>query len=298
MRDQFKEAAKEPLPDTVINEENEDSSSSIEMHITDELDQEQDHDQKQVGEQEQNNETNLKDITEQTTFENLKISNNKLIGTLFSNIPKVINSASKENKNKIINSNVLASVPFSFITPVKESSTCSFKTPVFTQDKFKSMKKRNTLPMNNLIIRKSKTCTKQLERLPKIKCSTSSAETLALQTNCTVNRKILAEKENINKQSWDNKNCLFSYSENIEKIPKDLFNGFQILTVKNVNYIVMRVIGKGGSSRVFDCYDPSIKEYRAIKQVNLDMDQAEDFINEVKMLQKLQKCDRIITMFD
>lgn len=80
-------------------------------------------------------------------------------------------------------------------------------------------------------------------------------------------------------------------------VPKD--ETFKKLTVKSVEYIVLSMIGKGGSSEVFQCFCLQQKQLVAIKCVSLvDKTLATGYINEVQLLQRLQHCDRIITMYD
>ncbi|XP_044272223.1 dual specificity protein kinase TTK [Tribolium madens] len=81
------------------------------------------------------------------------------------------------------------------------------------------------------------------------------------------------------------------------QIPPEI--SFGKIQVNDVAYTVLNELGKGGSSQVFHCFNPQTKSHRAIKVVSLEnKDSAKGFINEVKMLEKLQKCNRIIKMFD
>lgn len=71
------------------------------------------------------------------------------------------------------------------------------------------------------------------------------------------------------------------------------------ITVRGTNYIVWNEIGRGGSSVVYHCFEPVLRQQRAIKCVSLHNSlSAPSYINEVKILQKLQKCQNIIKMFD
>lgn len=71
------------------------------------------------------------------------------------------------------------------------------------------------------------------------------------------------------------------------------------LTVNNNEYIIMNLLGKGGSSEVFHCFHPEEKVHVAIKVISLtNSTTADEYINEVKLLETLQKCDRIIKMHD
>lgn len=82
-------------------------------------------------------------------------------------------------------------------------------------------------------------------------------------------------------------------------IPKNQLGGVQHITVKQTSYIVWNEIGRGGSSVVYHCFEPLSKEQKAIKCVSLqNTSSASGYINEVKLLQRLQKCSNIIKMFD
>ncbi|XP_065156100.1 probable serine/threonine-protein kinase mps1 isoform X2 [Atheta coriaria] len=82
-----------------------------------------------------------------------------------------------------------------------------------------------------------------------------------------------------------------------ERLIKDVF---QCIRVKEVDYIVLNELGKGGSSVVYHCYDPASKAEYAVKVVDLKLDrnEANGFINEVKALKRLQDCDRIIKLHE
>lgn len=74
---------------------------------------------------------------------------------------------------------------------------------------------------------------------------------------------------------------------------------FGKITVKNVEYLILGELGKGGSSEVVHCYNPLNKSYFAIKSVSLsNPETATGYLNEVKVLERLQHCDKIIKMFD
>lgn len=74
---------------------------------------------------------------------------------------------------------------------------------------------------------------------------------------------------------------------------------FERMTVSNTEYMVMNLLGRGGSSEVYHCFSPEEKAHVAIKLVSLtDSTTAAGYINEVKLLESLQGCDRIIKMYD
>ena len=75
----------------------------------------------------------------------------------------------------------------------------------------------------------------------------------------------------------------------------------QILVVRGKRYRVMKLLGKGGSSRVYEAFDELRNQVVAIKRVNLeeaDDETTRGYINEIGMLEKLQGEDRIVRLFD
>ena len=75
----------------------------------------------------------------------------------------------------------------------------------------------------------------------------------------------------------------------------------QILVVRGKRYRVMKLLGKGGSSRVYEAFDELRNQVVAIKRVNLeeaDEETTRGYINEIGMLEKLQGEDRIVRLFD
>lgn len=74
----------------------------------------------------------------------------------------------------------------------------------------------------------------------------------------------------------------------------------KIITVNDIQYAVLGVMGKGGSSKVYQVFDNNHK-IKAIKVV--DLNNANDLIvegykNEIKLLQRLQYCEQVIKMYD
>ena len=63
----------------------------------------------------------------------------------------------------------------------------------------------------------------------------------------------------------------------------------------------MKLLGKGGSSRVYEAFDDERKSVVAIKRVDLsDADEAAvvGYVNEINVLNKLQGEDRIVKLYD
>jgi len=74
-----------------------------------------------------------------------------------------------------------------------------------------------------------------------------------------------------------------------------------VLIVRGKRYRVMRLLGKGGSSRVYEAFDEAKNVVVAIKRVDLsDADEAQTagYLNEINMLVKLQAEDRIVKLHD
>eukprot|EP00092_Neocalanus_flemingeri_P001015 GFUD01001083.1.p1 GENE.GFUD01001083.1~~GFUD01001083.1.p1 ORF type:complete len:775 (-),score=244.53 GFUD01001083.1:238-2484(-) len=74
-----------------------------------------------------------------------------------------------------------------------------------------------------------------------------------------------------------------------------------VLVVKGKRYKVMKLLGKGGSSRVYEAFDEEKRVVVAIKRVDLsDADEAQTagYVNEISMLSKLQGEDRIVKLYD
>ncbi|XP_045473742.1 dual specificity protein kinase TTK [Harmonia axyridis] len=84
------------------------------------------------------------------------------------------------------------------------------------------------------------------------------------------------------------------------KIPQGYISDIEFpkLRIRGTTYLIMKVLGKGGSSEVYQCFDYFAKVNRAIKCVNLDSPSSEGFLKEVDCLRKLQKFDRIIRLYD
>lgn len=78
--------------------------------------------------------------------------------------------------------------------------------------------------------------------------------------------------------------------------PKD-----QYLYINGGKYRVMRLLGKGGSSRVYEAFDENKPKVVAIKRVDLsdaDESQTAGFVNEINMLSRLQSEERIVKLYD
>ena len=74
----------------------------------------------------------------------------------------------------------------------------------------------------------------------------------------------------------------------------------ETLTVCGKVYTLLNVLGRGGSSEVYSTLDSSC-QLRAIKCVNLsgaDESTFKSYMNEIKLLKRLQHSDRIIKLFD
>ena len=83
--------------------------------------------------------------------------------------------------------------------------------------------------------------------------------------------------------------------------PAPVRSSDQYLEVRGKKYTVMKLLGKGGSSRVYEAFDEEKKIVVAIKRVDLsqaDEAQTEGYVNEIEMLRRLQGEDRIVKLYD
>ncbi|XP_071955984.1 dual specificity protein kinase TTK-like [Antedon mediterranea] len=75
-----------------------------------------------------------------------------------------------------------------------------------------------------------------------------------------------------------------------------------VIYVNNKLYTILKLVGKGGSSKVYQVYSPDLKNVLAIKRVDLEL--ADDltkqgYINEITLLTQLQKkTEKIIKLYD
>ncbi|XP_060594055.1 dual specificity protein kinase TTK-like isoform X2 [Ruditapes philippinarum] len=74
----------------------------------------------------------------------------------------------------------------------------------------------------------------------------------------------------------------------------------KMITINDVQYAVLGVMGKGGSSKVYQVFDNNHK-IKAVKCVDLNNTNdsiVEGYKNEIKLLKRLQYCDQVIKMYD
>ncbi|KAF7730980.1 Dual-specificity kinase, spindle pole body (SPB) duplication and spindle checkpoint function [Apophysomyces ossiformis] len=79
------------------------------------------------------------------------------------------------------------------------------------------------------------------------------------------------------------------------------FSGLREITVHNHRYTILKEIGHGGSSRVYQVFSHTLNELFAMKHVLLaDVDDTalEQYKNEIALLKSLGIDDRIVTLFD
>jgi len=65
-------------------------------------------------------------------------------------------------------------------------------------------------------------------------------------------------------------------------------------------YVLLSVIGRGGSSKVYEAVGPDWK-ICAVKCVNLDAEDEQmvaSYCNEISLLQRLQHCPQIVRLID
>lgn len=73
---------------------------------------------------------------------------------------------------------------------------------------------------------------------------------------------------------------------------------FEKVAVRGTTYVILKVLGKGGSSEVYQCFDCVNKTNRAIKCVSLNSPSCHSFLKEIDCLKRLQRFDRIIKLYD
>ncbi|KAJ1520682.1 hypothetical protein ONE63_003786 [Megalurothrips usitatus] len=77
--------------------------------------------------------------------------------------------------------------------------------------------------------------------------------------------------------------------------------GSRQIVVNGHPYTILSLLGRGGSSKVFQVIDPDNSQLKAVKCVNLadtDPSICEGYLNEIKLLADLQDGDCVIRMFD
>ncbi|XP_054272007.1 uncharacterized protein LOC128992454 [Macrosteles quadrilineatus] len=73
------------------------------------------------------------------------------------------------------------------------------------------------------------------------------------------------------------------------------------LSVNGKSYTILSMLGKGGSSEVYQVLDPCSSKLLAVKCVDLSMVDktiADGYLNEIELLSRLQGCASVIRMFD
>ncbi|XP_040565453.1 dual specificity protein kinase TTK [Lepeophtheirus salmonis] len=88
--------------------------------------------------------------------------------------------------------------------------------------------------------------------------------------------------------------------ESTDSIFLDIKSPHKLLTVNNKMYKPLKVLGKGGSSQVLEVIDTQ-GSLRAVKVVDMcgnDDEIKNSFLNEIKVLEKLQCYNRVIKMYD
>jgi len=73
-----------------------------------------------------------------------------------------------------------------------------------------------------------------------------------------------------------------------------------MLLINGKSYVLLSVIGRGGSSKVYEALGPDMKMC-AVKCVNIDVDDEQtiaSYYNEISLLQRLQHCCQIVHLID
>ncbi|XP_052239524.1 dual specificity protein kinase Ttk-like isoform X2 [Dreissena polymorpha] len=75
----------------------------------------------------------------------------------------------------------------------------------------------------------------------------------------------------------------------------------KMIAVNDKVYTVLSVLGRGGSCKVYQVFDPECSKVKALKEVYLDSAVGavvEGYKNEIALLRRLQYCDKVIKMYD
>lgn len=188
------------------------------------------------------------------------------------------------------------------------------QTPIFKQPHFPDLStKKNRYSaikmLREISFRKDTACMNNRWQSPKIPSEMTKLDQIPYLRSSNKfglksENKIFNEhsnKENVNHKDYPEENVNdFEKVEvpcTIEKFIKDKV---KTIVVKNIEYVVLNMLGRGGSSVVYHVYDFKNKCERAIKKVNLEINHAAvaGYINEVKLLERLEHCDRIIKLYD
>ncbi|CAG9858689.1 unnamed protein product [Phyllotreta striolata] len=90
-------------------------------------------------------------------------------------------------------------------------------------------------------------------------------------------------------------------NQNVFQLSKRTVNDktFRKIVVNKVQYLVLNLLGMGGTSKVYQCFNVDKKDVVAIKCISLkNMQEGQNLIDEIKLLQKLKNCLRVIKLFD
>lgn len=71
---------------------------------------------------------------------------------------------------------------------------------------------------------------------------------------------------------------------------------FQKLTINNVDYLVLSILGKGGTGQVFNCMNPADRREWAIKKISINAYTMES-VEETKIMKQLTDCSSIIQLY-
>ncbi|RWS03111.1 dual specificity protein kinase TTK-like protein [Dinothrombium tinctorium] len=90
-------------------------------------------------------------------------------------------------------------------------------------------------------------------------------------------------------------------SQSATKLSKSSESDLKSLKINNRVYLILNLIGQGGSSKVYQVYEPLTQKTFALKLVDLsksDESTRNGFKNEIKLLSKLKNCERVIKLYD
>ncbi|XP_076253401.1 dual specificity protein kinase monopolar spindle 1 [Rhynchophorus ferrugineus] len=240
------------------------------------------------------------DVTDSFNESKVAVEENILdVTILCDNKENILGSTEPLNLSKHRKKNDSFDLDFSALsisTPVKKKdSSFNFTTP-----------KINIIPSSET--KSLKTTDQQLFLTPQVNQSSVTRPLFKTPVNKHLNIVQYSAKkpqstpfQSVKKQNNQNNGLSGVYDNPRNCIPPVIYEqeDYNKLTVNNNEYLIMNLLGKGGSSEVFHCFHPEEKVHVAIKVVNLSNSTTADvYINEVKLLESLQKCDRIIKMHD
>ncbi|RWS19983.1 protein kinase-like protein, partial [Leptotrombidium deliense] len=211
--------------------------------------------------------------------ENLKCSeaNSKYLGCEYQRVQKTLNKDFVFNVNMY--KDALKNTKSANSENEKENCVASKELQNKTVDKVVNSA---PLPIERSIVRQSKS-EPELVNVNKNDEVDSVKHKAAVESNPVQINASLVKSSSTSKLSNSNENELKSFRIN-DKV-----------------YYKLNKLGQGGSSCVYQVYDPSTQKTLALKAVDLskvDETTKKGFMNEIKLLLKLRHCERVVKLYD